>query len=163
MPADTASPPPAEPDPGAPDTAPATQHAERTLGGRGRVIGASEILRRAPATATGTNPAPKQRSKRRPRGMSLPPDIAKRAKTSGLNRRDLILIAAKRHGDDLARIPRYNVAGRVNFQVRLDDDEHERLRRIARRRGWPLSPTVAALIDLYLTKIEDSRDQTTTE
>ena len=91
--------------------------------------------------------------------MSVPHDIIERVNDSRINRADLILLAADRYADHLQQTPRYNIPGRGRFCVRLNDAEHSRLLRIAKRRGWPLSPTVAALLDIYLTEIETARNK----
>ena len=147
MPDNTESPPPAQPD--APDTTADTQR-DRSLGGRG-IRGHSSILA---GRATTPAPAPAA-AKRKARNFSLPTDIAERAINSRIHRRDLVLLAARNHADDLAAALRSSAKGRVQFQVRLNDDEHARLQRIARRRGWSLSAAVAVLIDFYLSEIED--------
>ena len=86
--------------------------------------------------------------------MSIPPDIFDRVTKSNMNRADLLLIAADRYSDQLQHIARRNIKGRARFVVSLNDGEHARVLRIAKRRGWPLSPTAAALLDLYFTENE---------
>ena len=150
--------PPAPVDP-TPDT-PAAEH----RGFAGRVVGANEILARgaAPHAAThaathaAPHAAPTGDLKRTGRVMSVPPDIVDRVAKSNLNRTDLLLIAVYRYGDQLQHIPRRKTRGRVRFVVSLNDEEHARLLRIAKRRGWPLSPTAAALLHLYFTDNEQN-------
>ena len=144
---------PAEPEPDAPDTK-ATPRAERTLGGR--VRGHSDIVAGKSATIAAPAPAPARSSTRRARNLSLPPGLAERAIKSGLNRRDLVLLAAQRYRGHIGHIPREKVEGRVGFQVRLSDKEHARLREIAAIRGWSLSSTVAFLITLYLDEFDEN-------
>ena len=93
------------------------------------------------------------------RVMTIPKDTLARAKKSGVYKVDLILIAANRYGHQIQDVPRRQVAGRGRFVVCLSDDEHPRLRRIAKRRGWPLSPTAAALLNLYLTDLENLKNK----
>ena len=132
------------------DPTPATPAAE-PRGLAGRVRGSNEILGRGFATPAATHAAATGDLKRTGRAMSIPPDIVDRVTKSNLNRTDLLLIAAHRYGDQLQHIPRRNIEGRVRFVVSLNDKEHARLLRIAERRGWPLSPTAATLLDLYFT------------
>ena len=93
------------------------------------------------------------------RVMTIPKDTLARAKKSGVYKVDLILIAANRYGHQIQDTPRRQVAGRGRFVVGLSDDEHARLQRIAKRRGWPLSPTAAALLELYLNELDEKRNK----
>ena len=141
-----------------PDT-PAAKHRDRGLGGRGRVVGANEILAGDTVTPAATYAVPTGGLKRSGRVMSIPPDIVDRVTRSGMYRADLLLIAANRYGDQLQHIVRLNIKGRVRFVVSLNDDEHARLLRIAKRRGWSLSATAAALLDLYFIEHEQHTQQ----
>ena len=137
---------PADPSPGAAD------YNQRGLGGRGRIVGHREIVARATTTPTGPEPAPS--THRKSRSMTLPPDLIDRITESGMKPAELILRAAKRYGDELQHTARYIPEGHVRFTVRLNDQEHDELTTIAQRRGWPVSSTVAVLLELYLTEIE---------
>ena len=86
--------------------------------------------------------------------MTLHPDLITRINKRGMKPAELILLAAERYGDELKHRARHIPEGHVRFTVRLNDNEHQILTTIAQRRGWPLSPTVAVLVDLYLTEIE---------
>lgn len=98
-------------------------------------------------------------TKRKIRTMSIPHDIIERVNQTHSRRADIILLAADRYADHIQHIPRHNTTGRGRFCVRLNDTEHGRLLRIAKRRGWPLSPTVAALLDFYLTELETAQNK----
>ena len=138
---------PADPSPGAAD------YSQRGLGGRGRIVGHSEIVARGPTTSL-TGPEPVPSTYRKSRSMTLHPDLITRIKESDMKPAELILRAAKRYGDELKHRARYIPEGHVRFTVRLNDQEHDDLTTIAQRRGWPVSSTVAVLVDLYLTEIE---------
>ena len=121
---------------------------------RGGIVGANAILAsgRAPTpTPTPTN------SKRRARTLTIPHDTFARIEKSHMNRADLLLTAASRHGHQLQNTLRRQTPGRVRFCVSLNDEEHSRLQRIAQRRGWPLSPTAVVLIELYLDELDQKR------
>lgn len=143
------APRPATPtDPAAPSPA-AADYNQRGLGG---IVGHSEIVARGTTTPTGPEPAPS--THRKSRSMTLPPELITRIKESGMKPAELILLAAERYGDELQHTFRYTPAGQVRFTVRLNDHEHDALTAIANRRGWPLSSTVAVLLDFYLTEID---------
>ena len=156
--------PPAPPSSGdqptpAPTTAPAPrdraeEHLNRGLRG---VTTYGDIVAGEPDTAPTSPDDTPRNTKRKTRSMSVPRDIIERVKDSRINRTDLILLAADHYGDQIQHTPRYNTPGRDLFRVRLNDAEHSRLLRIADRRGWPLSPTVVVLLDLYLTEIETAQ------
>ena len=137
---------------------PAAKGRTRGVGGRTGGVGANEILARADDTTETPSPAPADPAGggHKIRVMSFPPDVVDRVNKSSLNRADLLLIAADRFGDQLQHIPRRKTKGRARFVVSLNDEEHARLQRIAKRRGWHLSPTAATLLDLYLTEIEQN-------
>lgn len=136
----------------------ASEFRERGLGGRGRVRGHSEILASyTTVTPTGTQPAPS--ASRRTRVLTLRPDLVDRIRRSGMIPADLILIAAYRYAGHLQDMARSTIPGRVRFTVRLNDTEHQHLKEIAEKRGWPVSPTVAALLDLYLTEFETAQNK----
>ena len=145
---------PADPSPGAAD------YNQRGLGGRGRIVGHSEIVARGPTTPTGPEPAPS--THRKSRSMTLHPDLITRIKKREMKPAELILLAAERYGDELKHRARHIPEGHVRFTVRLNDAEHQHLTTIAQRRGWPLSSTVAVLLDLYLTEIETALNKTPT-
>lgn len=130
----------------------AADYSRRGLGGRGRIVGHREIVARGPTSPTGPEPAPS--TYRKSRSMTLHPDLITRIKESGMKPAELILRAANRYGDELKHTARYLPDGHVRFTVRLNDKEHQHLTTIAQRRGWPVSSTVAVLLDLYLTEIE---------
>ena len=140
-----------------PDTTTAVRR-DGGLRGRGRVVGASEIL--APSAPPPEEPADTPTdSRRKMRVMTIPKDTLTRVRKSGVYKVDLILIAASRYGHHIQETPRRQVSGRGRFVVCLSDEEHARLRRIAKRRGWPLSPTVDTLLNLYLSDIENLKNK----
>ena len=137
---------------------PSTKQRSRGLGRRGNIVGHSDIVAGKPYTRTPTNTADTTATspKRRPRSLTIPPDTAARVEASQMHRADLLLIAADRYADQLQQTPRRKTAGRVRFCVSLNDEEHARLLRIAKRRGWGLSATASALLKLYLAELEEN-------
>ena len=132
-----------------PETEPAL--VERGLGNRGRVVGSNKILSSTPEAF---NAKTRTTSRRRTRVLTIPPATFARLEKSGINRADLVLIAASRHAHQLQDTPRRRIRGRARLCVSLDDEEYSRLVRVAKRRGWRVSPTAAALIDLYLNELD---------
>ena len=147
-----------EPQPRRRGTPPETEPAlgERGLGDRGRVVGSNKILSSTPEAF---NAKTRTTSRRRTRVLTIPPATFARLEKSGINRADLVLIAARRHAHQLQDIPRRRIRGRARLCVSLDDEEYSRLVRVAKRRGWRVSPTVAALIDLYLDELDEKRNK----
>ena len=139
-------------------TPPETESAlvERGLGDRGRVVGSNKILSSTPEAF---NAKTRTTSRRRTRVLTIPPATFARLEKSGINRADLVLIAARRHAHQLQDIPRRRIRGRARLCVSLDDEEYSRLVRVAKRRGWRVSPTAAALIELYLNELDEKRNK----
>ena len=152
-PADPNAPPPPPPA----DTLATPQHRERGRGGRGRVVGHSEILS-GQHTAPTTAPNPRN-TKRKKRAFCLHPDLVTCIKASGMKRADLIVMAAERYADEIAHTPRNDLPGRQVIVVGLTDTEHRRLQRIAQRRAWSVSSSVSALLEFYLTEIEAAQNK----
>ena len=137
-----------------PETEPAL--GERGLGDRGRVVGSNKILSSTPEAF---NAKTRTTSRRRTRVLTIPPATFARLEKSGINRADLLLIAASRHAHQLQDTPRRRIRGRARLCVSLDDEEYSRLVRVAKRRGWRVSPTAAALIELYLDELDEKRNK----
>ena len=68
-------------------------------------------------------------------------------------------VAIMRYAHIMPETLRRNVRGRVRLCISLNDDEYERLVRIAQRQAWPISPTAAALLELYLNELDKKRNK----
>ena len=94
-----------------PETEPAL--AERGLGNRGRVVGSNKILSSTPEAF---NAKTRTTSRRRTRVLTIPPATFARLEKSGINRADLVLIAASRHAHQRT------IQGRDRLCVSLNDE-----------------------------------------
>ena len=119
---------------------------------RDGIIGSNATLTAAPDAAPAPTPA---KSQRRTRALTVPPDTVARIEKSGLNRTDLMRVAIMRYAHVMPETARRKIQGRVRLCISLNDDEYARLVRIAKRQAWPISPTAAALIELYLNELDE--------